>query len=153
MRDIRADLQERLEILAARESEVVREHNRHMRELEQRLENATKSLQEERSAIQSMMAVEMRRHGDDSRIHAPLLPLQDFVVREAFKRGITSKEDLRLAAVKAGYFPDGETGGRQIHTTVLNLTRANRLIEVQDGRYKAPISASPNGPQVEAGVM
>ena len=149
MRDIRADLRDRIAALGGRESEIAREHNRRMRELELWWENEIKIVQDERSAAQAMLAIEMRRHGEIEKIGLPQVPLQDFIIQETAKRGIASKEDLRLAATQANYFPDGETGGRQIHTTVLNLVRANRLMEVQEGRFGVPGADIVYGPTVQ----
>lgn len=138
MRDIRADLRERMESLSGRESEISREYGRLLKEAERWADEQMKLVQEERAAIFSLLNIEQRRHGEQADVPIPHIQLPDFLVQETAKRGIASKEDLRLAAVHAGYFPDGESGGRQIHATLMNLVRGNKIIETQSGRYGVP---------------
>lgn len=140
MRDIRADLRDRLTSLDARMSELVREYNREKAELDKRFSEHERSLDDERKAASALLMIEERRYGEaeTAEIKIPTQPLADFLIAHAKKHGPTPKEELRNAAALSGYFPDGE-GGRTIHTTLLNLVRAGRLIETAEGRYLDPM--------------
>jgi len=138
MRDLRGDLRERLAELDAQTGSLAHDYNQRIKELQTWYESQVGVVEEERKAVSTMLAIEMRKHGEEAPVSAPQIPLADFLIQEAAKRGISSKEDLRLAAVHACYFPNGESGGRQIHTTLLNLVRAGKLRETSEGRYGIP---------------
>ncbi len=38
----------------------------------------------------------------------------------------------------AGYFADGEASGRVTHTTLMNIVRARKVVELEDGQYSYP---------------
>lgn len=137
MRDLRSDLRERLTELDAQTGALAHEYNERINEVKAWHEAQVKLVEEERKAVSGLLSIEMRKHGEQPAIRAPHLPLADFLIQEAAKRGISSKEDLRLAAVQASYFSNGEGGGRQVHTTLLNLVKANKIKELSEGRYGA----------------
>lgn len=139
MRDIRADLRERLASLDARLSDLVRDYNREKAELDKKFAEQERGVEEERKAASALLAIEDRRYGEASapQVAIPTESLTDFLIRHVTAEGPILKEDLRNAAGFRGYFPDGE-GGRTIHTTLLNLVRAGRLTETPDGRYINP---------------
>ncbi|MFH6781495.1 MULTISPECIES: hypothetical protein [Methylobacterium] len=142
MRDIRPDLKERLAELDSRMSTLVAEYNRRKNELDKEFAERERELNDERSATGALLAIEQRRHGDATAPSSPTLTmgLADFLLNETRKKEMASKDDLRSAAALAGYFPNGESGGRAVHTTLLNLVRAGRLAEAADGLYYAPES-------------
>lgn len=142
MRDIRPDLKERLSELDARMSSLVAEYNRRKNEIDKEFAAREADLNEERHATGALLQIEQRRHGEASAPTSSNLTmgLADFLVREPTLKGPMYKEDLRTAATLAGYFPEGETGGRAVHTTLLNLVRSGRLAELYDGRYAPPAS-------------
>lgn len=65
-----------------------------------------------------------------------LPPLGDFFCAELIQRGNLSKEQLRQLAFDAGYFPTSE-GGRATHATLVNLTRAGRVMALKDNVFSA----------------
>ena len=153
MRDIRPDLKERLSELDTRMSTLVAEYNRRKNDLDKEFAAREADLNDERHAASALFQIEQRRHGEANAPSAPnlTLGLADFLIREATKRGPMQKDDLRAAAVLAGYFPEGESGGRAVHTTLLNLVRSGRLGETNDGLYFDPASLnSDNLPAAQA---
>ena len=67
------------------------------------------------------------------------LPLADFLVRRVNEAGPLSKDDLRLLAVRAGYFQDAESATRSVHATLLGIIKGGRVRELPNGAL-APAS-------------
>lgn len=63
------------------------------------------------------------------------IPLADFLISKIEAKGSMSKEELRAAALEAGYFDEGDTGGRAVHATLINFIRNKRLSVSIDGLY------------------
>lgn len=61
-------------------------------------------------------------------------PLAEFFISEIGTRGPLTKEELRQAAQSAGYFGDGDGGGRATHATLVNIQRNNRVV-LEDGKF------------------
>ncbi len=125
MRDIRADLRERLE---AAEAEA---------------KAATDRVQ----IIKGMLEAEEARFASAQPILpgsivgvlperipgiSPSLSLDDFLVK-AVRRGVSDKEELRDAAIREGYFMgSNQAPGRVVHAKLTNLVRDGSLKKVGD---------------------
>lgn len=141
LRDITADLKERLEMLEAQGKAENVEYERARKSLEDRHNAKLAELEDEWNSIHRLLSAEMRRLGKtgDSRSAAtaavPALSLDDFFVNTVEKFGMASKENLRNEAFVAGYFADGESSGRRIHATIMNIVRAGRIRQVSPDTY------------------
>jgi hypothetical protein len=141
MRDIRADLRERLE--AAQDAEQAARDR--VRLLKQMLE-----AEEARMAVAPTLgtsnvtvtgaaaasgngtatlldAVSALHEAASKAINAPPIPLDDFLVK-AVRRGVHDKEELRDTAIRGGYFPNtSHSPGRVVHAKLTNLVRSGVL--------------------------
>lgn len=68
----------------------------------------------------------------------PGTPLADFFARLIHERSPRTKDELRQAALAAGYFADGESAGRATHTTLYNIAKSGRIRDLGDGKYGEP---------------
>lgn len=111
------------------------------------LEKERHELQEEVAAIQHLMAIEDRRFAErpGPEHPTPRMSLSDFLATQ-IRQGVKDKEALRFAAMRAGYFENGESAGRATHATLLNMQRGGRLIERPEGIYEV----APLRPNAEA---
>jgi hypothetical protein len=119
MRDIRADLRERLRLLEARRAE---------------LQITLKDLDEETAAIMRMLDAEDRRFPPvpDNGQAMPEKILTEFIYEELVRRRM-SKKEIRVVVEGAGYKVDG----RSVHLTLVNLERNGRIQVADDQRYQA----------------
>lgn len=147
MRDIFEDLTERLELAESRFLEIRERHDHDRHRIEAAFQCELAAFEKERSALASLLEIEAARKGlPVRRIEKPKpayrLPLPDFFVTAIHKRGKATKDDLRDAAEDQGYFDNGESGGRQTHTTLMNLVNAGKLLRLDDGSYSLPTQAT-----------
>lgn len=124
MRDIRADLKERLE-------ENERERSRIAARLKE-LDFAT-------AALMNLLDLEDKRIGDLFPENREKLTLLEFVLSELSDGQERSKDELRESAKKNNYSAEGGSLGRAIHATIMNLVRSGRIEEVND-RYRSRMS-------------
>lgn len=118
-RDIRTDLKARLIAATAKRDE--------QQKLVEELDN-------EVLLLTKMLDQEERRFGA-AKIEQPptQAPLPDFIV-ESLSRGKMDKDDLRHFAETKGIAVDG----RSLHATLINLIRAGKIKEVEEGFYDLP---------------
>ena len=141
MRDIRNDLRERLAAVIAQLVDVRTEYDHDRNDLERRFNEQFTALSNERSSLEIILASESRRQGEDPEFHQKpkdrslKLPLADFLIYQLKERGPSSKDDLRSAAENHQYFSDGESSGRPIHATLMNLVGSGRVQKTLDGIY------------------
>lgn len=138
MRDIRQDLAERLAEIAGRYHEVMSAYDEEREALDRKRATDIAALDRERDAVRQLLAIEQRREGIppiavDAR---SLVPLTDFLMAKVQAYGPIDKEALRQEARTAGYFDEGN--GRAFHTTLLNITKHGKLIQLPDGKYRSP---------------
>jgi hypothetical protein len=141
MRDILDDLKERLRGVLARYADEVASYTEARSALEANHQMAIGSLSAEQAALERLIQVELARTG--GQLSEPVLPkpkfsLLDFLLTKVHADGPIEKEQLRRHAELAGYFADGDAGGRKVHTTLLNLVSAGRLQRLPDGKYAFP---------------
>lgn len=124
MRDIRSDLRERL----AAEDELIQRLNDQYEDALARKEAILTMLEQEESRIHAMQAMGYKPA-------VPLDELDDFLVK-TIRRGITDKEEIRDAAIRAGYFAESvQSPGRVVHAVLVNLVRDGRISVDTEGKY------------------
>jgi len=150
-RDIRGDLRARIKSLeetgereqadfAKKQEEIAAEHKKSMDAIKGAIAAYKRMLQlEEALADHNMLDGEAKIGPMPDQVKIPMpmsrQPLADFLVAQVKERGSMTKEDLRLAALFAGYFDEGESGGRAVHATLMNLIKNKRLVVDIDGLY------------------
>lgn len=154
MRDIRADLRERLE-LAEAQAKAANEHVKLIKgmleaeeariayspplelkfssastnALEASLTVADKINADFEASLRNIAALRNSIVND----HKPQLPDLDEFLLKAVRRGVHEKDELRDAAVRAGYFEGRvQSPGRIIHATLLHLVKDGRLQKAGD---------------------
>jgi hypothetical protein len=118
-RDIRPDLKDRL---------------RHELTIRDDLSAKTKN---NNDAIESLMLLldrENARYSNTNSIKEPDLPIDEFVLKALSTRPM-SKDDLREAALGAGYLTDSDSPGRSIHAVTVNLGRSSKIKEIEPGIF------------------
>jgi len=116
MHDIRPGLRERLDELAKKIAD---------------LRAAMDKVMSQKTAIETLLAVEETRFGTAPVVKTPTLALPDFLI-EAVRERPRQKEALKSAAEGAGY----EDAGRKVHVTLLNMVQSRRLRVREDGCYE-----------------
>lgn len=97
-------------------------------------------VQGEKDALQTLIEVERRRLGEpDERLPlaVPTMELGEFFLTRLQVESPQSKDDLRAAAERAGFFPDGD-GGRKTHATLMNYARSGRIRTLPNNMYAYP---------------
>jgi hypothetical protein len=126
-RDIRSDLRARINSL-----EVASEQ-----------EQAEFIRKQERAAAEHRKVMESFKSALDG--YRRLLDLEEVMaeknmlgtVTQLKEKGPLTKDQLRLAAMFAGYFVDGDSGGRATHATLSNIYRSGRIGTTEGGKYFA----------------
>lgn len=151
IRDIRADLQQRISMCEdaivtqqkayeRRQAELLTDHRAKTENLKAAMANYRRLLAMEevfqtpsdQSVATTATATTAKAASSTADAKTPLV---DRYYEELTHKGPKTKDELREIAHAEGYFPPGE-GGRAIHATIVNLVRGGRAIE-QDGRYVA----------------
>ena len=122
MRDIRADLCERLASMEAQRAEIQVK----AKELDERIAALMKMLDVEEQLFAKNEAVKFKER--------PQQLLSEFVYDRLAERPM-NKQEIRVTAERAGY----DVGGRSIHLTLVNLARFGRVHCRQDGRYERSV--------------
>ena len=140
MRDIRADLRERLE--AAQEAEQAARDR--VRLLKQMLEAEDARMMVTPNGSQARVTITGLGTGEDGAltnfseilraVGTPTISLDDYLLK-AVRRGVSDKDELRDAAIRDGYFPPNGTRspGRVIHAKLLHLLKDGKLQKNDDG--------------------
>ena len=118
--------------------EAIQAYNRQKEEIDRAYAERTDPLEEERQVINNLLIIQQRKLGEKPSASTPIESLSSFLIQQTRKIGRISKEDLRISAVKAGYFSVDDGGGRVVHATLLNLVRSGRLQEYDDSTYSVP---------------
>ncbi len=143
MRDIRDDLRERLAIAEASLQATSNEFDAKRQALEIEYREKIARFDRERAALLALLDVENVRGGGNPEQTAVnlkksggfRLPLAEFFITAVHSSGALTKDELREKAESAGYFADGDSGGRTTHTTLMNLVGAKRLYRDDAGSY------------------
>jgi hypothetical protein len=122
MRDIRQDLKERLNA-----AETVRAAaEKQLRAAQNEVDMLTALLNLEASRTVDIVSGPERKSPDK--------PVADFIM-DIIARAPSTKDEIKDYAAAARYFTVGDSPGRIIHATLVNLVRAGRVKALRDGRY------------------
>ena len=141
MRDIRNDLQDRVDLIEEQISAAHAQFEGRLEQLKSERDARLAELKAELTAVATLVDCEHRRLGDlatEQTVEAQSLPLADFFVRKLSESGPLSKEDLRVLAVKEGYFDDSEIAGRGAHATLVTIVKEGRIRQLPDGTFAPP---------------
>ncbi len=142
MRDIRDDLRERLKAVELRINEEMEQYSSARRELEATHAQRTATLNDQRKALLTILNAEAEGtleplEGGKS-LATMRLPLIEYFRTVIFSRGPQTKDDLKEAAIAAGYSDEATGAGRVTHATLLNAVSSGKLVRLIDGRYAGP---------------
>lgn len=157
-RDIRGDLRARIKSLEEtsereqaefikKQEEATAEHRKSMDAIKGALAGYRRMLElEESLAEHNMLDTENKMGPSLAEVKIPVpasrIPLYEFFIAELKEKGPLSKDELREAAQRAGYFSAGDGGGRATHATLANITRSKRVVVGDDGKFSvSPIEA------------
>lgn len=150
LRDIRSDLRERIAAIEAllkdeierfqrQQEKASAEHKRQTDAFTDALRGYQRMLDLEETLADANVIGSNNKVGPmpaEIKMPASRLPLADFLVVQLTENGPMSKDELRLAAKNAGYFPESD-GGRAVHATLINIARNNRVCVDATGKYTA----------------
>ena len=128
MRDIRADLRERLEA----EHAAFKVLEEQLAASEDRMVSMQQLLELEEARLASVAI---------SQPNGPVIPTEsiDHFLVKAVQRGVSDKEELRDAAIRAGYFTDSKQApGRVVHAKLMNLLREEQIAKAGEGFVPKP---------------
>jgi hypothetical protein len=143
MRDIRADLQERVKLLDDQISAAQGQFDKFLEQIKAEHETRLKDLKAELDAVNHLLGIEHRRHGGVAPVAksqgepqrpAPVQPLADFLVRKLAEHGPMPQEKLHQFAVQEGYFPDGDAE-RGVQTVLLHVVKAGHIRQLPNGDF------------------
>lgn len=153
--DIREELRKRVNLLeetmnsvqsefAAKQERALAAHKQAVDGIREAIESYKRMLALEESFADSVLksGVEVigpqspdRQHEVKVTIPATRPALADFFIGQLRELGPRTKEELRLAAMFAGYFTQGDSGGRATHATLSNINRSGRVGTTEGGKY------------------
>lgn len=143
MRDIRADLQERVKLLDDQIGAAQAQFDQFLEQIKAEHEARVKDLKAELDAVNHLLAIEQRRHGGaaptpkaqaESQRSAPQQPLADFLIRKLAELGPLPQDKLRLLAMQEGYFPDGDAE-RGVPAVLLHVVKAGHIRQLPNGDF------------------
>jgi hypothetical protein len=141
MRDIRADLQERVKLLDDQIGAAQTQFDQFLEQIKNEHEARVKDLKAELEAVNHLLAIEHRRHGSVAPVpkaepqrSAPPQPLADFLIRKLAEQGPLSQDKLRALAMKEGYFPDGDAE-RGMPAVLLHVVKAGHIRQLPNGDF------------------
>jgi DNA gyrase/topoisomerase IV subunit A len=149
MEDIRSELRERLKDVQTRLDEEKEHYGAARRTLDAEHANNMEKLTALRAALITVFESEnVGERAPDRTLPRLNLSLKDYFLTVLHTRGPMTKDELKDAAERAGYF-DAATAGRATHTTLLNLSSSGRLNRLSDGRYAWPAPEKNEAPTSE----
>jgi hypothetical protein len=143
MRDIRADLQERVKLLDDQIGAAQAQFDKFLEQIKSEHEARVKDLKAELEAVNHLLAIEHRRHGGavpapkaqaESPRSAPPQPLADFLLRKLAEQGPLPQDKLRGLAVQEGYFPDGDAE-RGMPAVLMHVVKAGHIRQLPNGDF------------------
>jgi len=152
--DIRGELRKRINMLeavladeqktfAAAQEKALAEHRKRADAVKSALANyrTMLDLEESFSSVDLTDDIGPRQPSNQGGINITLpegrLPLADFFIVTLRERGPMTKEALKAAAERAGYFGLQEGGGRKTHATLENIKRSGRIHMNESGEFVA----------------
>lgn len=137
MRDIRQDIHERLAADKKTRTTIQSE----LEKLDAKIDLLSRLLEVEEARIRTTSAVKALKI-------VPALPVSDFFV-EVIKERPRTKDELRELAQAKGYFAESDSPGRAVHLTLVNMVRAGRIREKENGKYREAAKESAPGMTAE----
>jgi hypothetical protein len=142
MRDIRADLQERVKLLDDQINAAQGQFDKFLEQIKGEHEDRLKDLRAELEAVNHLLGIEHRRHGGaaspkakaEPQRSAPPQPLADFLIRKLAEQGPMPQDKLRLLAVQEGYFPDGDAE-RGVPAVLMHVVKAGHIRQLPNGDF------------------
>jgi len=135
-RDIRPDLRERLEEERSNRERAIEKRRKAEAEEKEAVDNI--------SRLMGLLEREAARFGEMAPAGDARKPdsVGDFFI-QLMREAPHSKEELRIAAEKAGYFKGPENPKRVTHLTITNMERGGRIKRDANDRYtEAPRGAA-----------
>lgn len=143
MRDIRADLHERVKLLDEQLKAAQAQFEKFLEQIKGEHESRLKDLKAELEAVNHLLGLEHRRLGGatpaskpqaEAQRAAPPQPLADFLIRKLGEQGPLSQDKLRLLAVQEGYFPDGDAE-RGVPAVLMHVVKAGYVRQLPNGDF------------------
>jgi len=143
MRDIRADLQERVKLLDEQINAAQAQFDKYLEQIKSEHETRLKDLKAELEAVNHLLGIEHRRHGGaappaktqaEAQRSAPPQPLADFLVRKLAEHGPMPQDKLRVLAIQEGYFPDGDAE-RGVPAVLLHVVKSGLIRQLPNGDF------------------
>jgi hypothetical protein len=143
MRDIRADLQERVKLLDDQLKAAQGQFDKFLQQIKGEHEAKIASLKAELDAVNHLLEIEHRRHGApapspqakaEPQRAAPQPPFADFLVRKLGELGPMSQDKLHRLAVQEGYFADGDAE-RGIQAVLMHVVKAGHVRQLPNGDF------------------
>lgn len=143
MRDIRADLQERVKLLDEQISAAQGQFDKFLEQIKSEHEARLKDLKVELEAVNHLLGIEHRRHGGavpglkaqaEPQRSAPPQPLADFLIRKLSEQGPMPQDKLRALAVQEGYFPDGDAE-RGVTAVLMHVVKGGHIRQLPNGDF------------------
>jgi hypothetical protein len=161
MRDIRADLEDRAQLIAEQIkaaqdtfqrqiNTIEREHENKVRELRTTLDAVNTLLRREHHMLSGAKAPDAQSKAPRTG-HARPQPadlkkkLADFIVGELGHRGSASKDDLLKLAVQQSYCADGDSAKRTFEETITQSKKAGSIRQLPNGNFVLPSLAETVG--------
>jgi hypothetical protein len=148
MRDIRSDLQERLNVMEERLRAAQANYEKMLKQLQSERDAIVTKLESGIAMMHKLMEFEQQEMGGLPQVARPTvtspasskLSLSDFFVRKLTELGPMSKDDLRNLAAEEGYFPNAEST-QSVDATLIDIARKNRVRQLPDGTFApAPLA-------------
>ena len=144
MRDIRGDLQERASWLEEQINSSLSQFEKYVEQLKLEHDNRVKELRVELEAVNALLGIELRRHGNvqapaapqpaPSQRPRPQLPLADFIIRKLGEGGPMSKGAIQALTVQEGYFADSDAE-RGVQAVLLHVVKAGHIRQLPNGDF------------------
>jgi hypothetical protein len=144
MRDIRNDLQERADWLDEQINSSLAQFEKYVEQLKLEHDNRVKDLKVELEAVNALLGIELRRHGNVQAPSAPQAaaqprprpqqPLADFIIRRLSEGGPMSKEAIQHLTVQEGYFADSDAE-RGVQAVLLHVVKAGHIRQLPNGDF------------------
>lgn len=124
MRDIRDDLQERVEAAEKKRDDLLAQ----AKEQEELIATLKRVLE-----LEEAPASRGRPSNGHAAAKPPEVSASEYILQLVRQRPRT-KEEIRDLVEEAGYYPEAEAIGRAVHFTIVNMTHSGKLRE-SHGRY------------------
>ena len=153
MRDIRADLEDRGQLLKDKIQSMQSAFEQQIETIQHEHENKLEELKTALDAVNTLIGSENRRlkgiQAPDAKSQKPSVQqvqpqnadLTDFIISELGKGGPASKDNLLKLAVRQGYVSDGDSAKRTFEEAFALLKKAGSIQKLPNGDFTLPTLA------------